>query len=131
MIVLLQISCWVRTSKHVENRPMFGEDMDKSLVYWFFDSRKQVRSQPAWTQEQQSNHRNSNKSCVGICNIAHWEKRQISYEYENRISYEQQMIIIKKMKSTVTCKIEHSAFCCAIEFISTASYTSVLCYFQK
>jgi len=34
----VQIACQVRQWKNVENRPISGKDMDKSLVSCFFDS---------------------------------------------------------------------------------------------
>jgi len=39
LIYLLQISNWVRRWKNCENRSIFSKDMDKSIMYPFFDSR--------------------------------------------------------------------------------------------
>jgi len=39
LIMLLQISCWVCRWKNYENRSLFSENMDKSIVSPFFDSR--------------------------------------------------------------------------------------------
>jgi len=39
LIILLQISNWVRRWKNCENRSIFSKDMDKSIASPFFDSR--------------------------------------------------------------------------------------------
>ena len=39
LIILLQVSYWMCRWKNYENRSIFSEDMDKSIVSPFFDSR--------------------------------------------------------------------------------------------